>query len=635
MERRSDRSDTASQRPSSETIVDVRTSLALWLRAGRTQRGMSLEQVAKVTKIQPRILERLEAGRLDGLPAEVFVRGFVRSFARCVGLDEDEALRRYAACGAGTGAAELTPTVRALVEAMVDLTPGHAAVPRATPRRMDAVQTAPAVEIIDLSPSASSIPGIPGIRGIPGALPRAMRESGAVVETMMLPETGTVVMPAQLRAQVTEAATEAARGALVAPARITRVMAAVVEPAVVEAPVVVVPVVAAPVVAPVEPVVAGVELVAASAEPVACAAVTVELAAAGVAELPAEARVEALARASIEAPVGASIEALVGALVGAPIEALVGAPDEVRAEALVETPVEAPKKKRGRRGGKGRSKRASAGGMPAAPRTSLATGTPPEASPVAVAAPDAGPALGVNANEPTPVTAVAVEDAVSLATDASAVAIPVSLAAPATAVAPSIKSLAEPSVAPQAEPRIDLFAAPPLPSRDPAPVAPATAVAPGVPGVDEPIVTATWSPKMPPIATTASVPWRRPAYVATPTAIVPSLVIDDADPDSAERVLEERAEKHTPRRSFLPPILLDREDRSGRQGGLTLAVIILLIAATLTLSYLMRRPSAGGDGMTRLDTPATVPVAVPATVIDSPATVIDSLTTVIDSPAIG
>jgi hypothetical protein len=114
---------------------------------------------------------------------------------------------------------------------------------------------------------------------------------------------------------------------------------------------------------------------------------------------------------------------------------------------------------------------------------------------------------------------------------------------------------------------------------------------------------------MPPIAA-PSVPWRRPAYPvpsaapAAPAAAVPSLVIDDADPESAERVLEERAEKLAPRRAFLPPILLDREDRSGRQGGLTLAVILLLIAATLTLSYLMRRPSAGGDGVTMRDAPA-------------------------------
>jgi len=31
-------------------------------------------------------------------------------------------------------------------------------------------------------------------------------------------------------------------------------------------------------------------------------------------------------------------------------------------------------------------------------------------------------------------------------------------------------------------------------------------------------------------------------------------------------------------------------------------VIILLIAATLTLSYLMRRPSSSGDGVTQLET---------------------------------
>jgi hypothetical protein len=82
---------------------------------------------------------------------------------------------------------------------------------------------------------------------------------------------------------------------------------------------------------------------------------------------------------------------------------------------------------------------------------------------------------------------------------------------------------------------------------------------------------------------------------------VPTLVIDDADPDSADREREDRAAKDHSRLSFLPPILIDREDRSARQGGLTLAVIILLIAATLTLSYLMRRPSPTGDGVTMLD----------------------------------
>jgi hypothetical protein len=118
------------------------------------------------------------------------------------------------------------------------------------------------------------------------------------------------------------------------------------------------------------------------------------------------------------------------------------------------------------------------------------------------------------------------------------------------------------------------------------------------------IATETWQPKMPPAATTSSVPWRRPAYVTSSAPAVPTIVIDDADPEHAAQVLEDREAAtsvltNAQRRSFLPPILLDREDRSARQGGLTLAVIILLIAATLTLSYLMRRPSSSGDGVTQ------------------------------------
>jgi hypothetical protein len=112
---------------------------------------------------------------------------------------------------------------------------------------------------------------------------------------------------------------------------------------------------------------------------------------------------------------------------------------------------------------------------------------------------------------------------------------------------------------------------------------------------------AAWQPTMPPVA--PSVPWRRPTFsTAVPAYVAPSLVIDDANPDSADEEREAREAAKVPNRvSFLPPILLDRDDKSGRQGGLTLAVIILLIAATLTLSYLMRRPSLSGDGVTMAD----------------------------------
>jgi len=92
------RSTTDRDLTKSTTVVDPRMSLALWLRTGRTEKGLSLDDVARTTKIQLKTLERIEAGAQDGLPAEVFVRGFVRAFARCVGLDEDEALKRYHGC---------------------------------------------------------------------------------------------------------------------------------------------------------------------------------------------------------------------------------------------------------------------------------------------------------------------------------------------------------------------------------------------------------------------------------------------------------------------------------------------------------------------------------------------------------
>jgi hypothetical protein len=60
---------------------------------------MSVYDIATVTRIPVRSLERLESGLFEELPADVFVRGFLRSYARCVGLDAEEIIRRYTQCG--------------------------------------------------------------------------------------------------------------------------------------------------------------------------------------------------------------------------------------------------------------------------------------------------------------------------------------------------------------------------------------------------------------------------------------------------------------------------------------------------------------------------------------------------------
>jgi hypothetical protein len=394
------RKQTDASQPRSGTVVDARMSLALWLRTGRIRRGLSLEDVARTTKIQARILERLESGSInpgDGLPAEVFVRGFIRSFAKCCGLDESEALTRYSAAS-------------------------------------QAQQTATA-------------PAMPSTLGAPPS-------ARAVVEAM-----------ADLAPQIART-----KFAPVAP---------------VEAP----------------------------------------------ADAPADAPIEMLdfAAGSLAIPV-AAVESMTAEAEPEP---------ELAADAK---PLSNRQKKKQR--GKKRAKRATQ-----QQRSEMATGTP---------------------SVPTPI----VVERIDVAAEAAAPEVVVEVAT--AEEAPVVVDHLDPLVVP-ADANEDVVA------------------------------TEVWQPKMP-AAPVASAPWRRPAYAANAKAAmaVPTLVIDDADPESAEQVVEDRAAAssvltNAQRRSFLPPILLDREDRSARQGGLTLAVIILLIAATLTLSYLMRRPSSSGDGVTSTD----------------------------------
>jgi cytoskeletal protein RodZ len=58
---------------------------------------MSLEEVARATRVPLASMERIEAGQFDELPGEVFVRGFLRSYARAVDIPGDEVLARYTA----------------------------------------------------------------------------------------------------------------------------------------------------------------------------------------------------------------------------------------------------------------------------------------------------------------------------------------------------------------------------------------------------------------------------------------------------------------------------------------------------------------------------------------------------------
>ncbi|MGC2404671.1 MAG: helix-turn-helix transcriptional regulator, partial [Acidobacteriaceae bacterium] len=67
------------------------------LRKQREQRGIELDTISNTTKISTRMLRALEEEHFDQLPGGVFNKGFVRAYARQVGLDEAEAVSDYLA----------------------------------------------------------------------------------------------------------------------------------------------------------------------------------------------------------------------------------------------------------------------------------------------------------------------------------------------------------------------------------------------------------------------------------------------------------------------------------------------------------------------------------------------------------
>lgn len=62
------------------------------LQAAREARQLSVPQVADQLKLSSAVVTALEANDWDRLPAQVFVRGYVRAYARLMGLDDEELL---------------------------------------------------------------------------------------------------------------------------------------------------------------------------------------------------------------------------------------------------------------------------------------------------------------------------------------------------------------------------------------------------------------------------------------------------------------------------------------------------------------------------------------------------------------
>ncbi len=65
------------------------------LREAREQKGVSLEQVEEATRIRQKFLQALEEGNFGALPAETYVKGFLRTYATYLELDPEELMALY------------------------------------------------------------------------------------------------------------------------------------------------------------------------------------------------------------------------------------------------------------------------------------------------------------------------------------------------------------------------------------------------------------------------------------------------------------------------------------------------------------------------------------------------------------
>jgi cytoskeletal protein RodZ len=74
---------------------DSQLSFGAYLKKVRTEKGIDIEEVMDFTRISKFVLEQIEAENRSKLPEDVYLKGFLKSFAQAVGADPTDVLERY------------------------------------------------------------------------------------------------------------------------------------------------------------------------------------------------------------------------------------------------------------------------------------------------------------------------------------------------------------------------------------------------------------------------------------------------------------------------------------------------------------------------------------------------------------
>ena len=86
---------TQSTDPNDQNVVEFGDSPGRRLRVQRQSRGLAIERIATQLHLKPEIIEALEQDRFDLLPGPVFITGYLRNYARALGLDPAPLIAAY------------------------------------------------------------------------------------------------------------------------------------------------------------------------------------------------------------------------------------------------------------------------------------------------------------------------------------------------------------------------------------------------------------------------------------------------------------------------------------------------------------------------------------------------------------
>lgn len=70
-------------------------SIGLHLKSHRETKKITLDEVSQKTRISKKYLEAIESDDFDEIPAEIYRKGFIRNYAKFLGLNPDELLKKY------------------------------------------------------------------------------------------------------------------------------------------------------------------------------------------------------------------------------------------------------------------------------------------------------------------------------------------------------------------------------------------------------------------------------------------------------------------------------------------------------------------------------------------------------------